>query len=350
MAACRTATLGGHLDVCDRCGDTRPAYNSCRNRHCPKCQALAQHRWIEARQQRLLPTRHFHVVFTIPSELHGLVAYRRRELLSSLMRTAADTLLQLGRCRMHAMLGVTAVLHTWTRDLRFHPHVHCIVTAGGLAQLPHDRWSASRAGYLFPVKVLGSLFRGKLLAEVRRLHGAGLLEAFEGFRDPQGYERLMQKLSTKAWNVYCKKPFATADYVFQYLGRYTHRVGIANSRIVYADDDTVTFRTKHGRTATLHPVAFLERLLQHVLPPQFVKIRHYGLYATAHVHDGLQRARAQLTADDDDLEPCSSPPALWYELLLALTQRDLRVCDLCGGEIVPHPLPAFPRCARSPPI
>ena len=348
MAACRTATLGGHLDVCSSCGDARPAYNSCRNRHCPKCQALAQERWIEGRQQRVLPTRHFHVVFTVPRELHALVAYRRRELLSALMRTAADTLLELGRCRMNATLGVTAVLHTWTRDLRFHPHVHCVVTAGGLSLQSRGGWSASRRDYLFPVRVLGSLFRGKLLAEVRRLYRARRLEGFDDFADPQGYGHLMQKLSAKAWNVYCKVPFGNADHVFRYLGRYTHRVGIANSRIVYADDDAVTFRTKQGRTATLHPVAFLERLLQHVLPHQFVKIRHYGLYATAHVHDGLQRARAELAADDD-LEPNASPPALWYEFLLALTQRDVRVCDICGGEILPHPMPAFPRCARSPP-
>jgi len=349
MTACRTAALGGHLDICDRCGDTRPAYNSCRNRHCPKCQALAQERWIEARQQRVLPIRHFHVVFTVPSELHALIAYRRRELLSAMMRTAADTLLELGSSRMNATLGITAVLHTWTRDLRFHPHVHCVVTAGGLSHQPHGGWSASRPNYLLPVKVLGLLFRGKLLAEVSRLYRARQLDDFAEFCDPQYYDRLMQRLSAKAWNVYCKPPFGSADHVFRYLGRYTHRVGIANSRIIYADDDTVTFRTKDGKTATLNPVAFLERLLLHVLPHQFVKIRHYGLYAGAHVHDGLQRARADLTRDNENPPPVESPPALWYELLLALAHRDVRVCQACGGTIVPHPLPTSPSCARSPP-
>jgi hypothetical protein len=261
MAACRTAALGGHLDVCNRCGDARPSYNSCRNRHCPKCQALAQERWIAARQQRVLPTAHFHVVFTVPSELHALVAYRRRELLSALMRTAADTLLELGHSRLNATLGVTAVLHTWTRDLRFHPHVHCVVTAGGLSLKANEGWSASRRNYLFPVKVMGLLFRGEFLAEVRSLYRARHLEAFGNFSDPQGYDRLMQRLSTKAWNVYCKQPFGTADHVFRYLGRYTHRTGIANSRILRADDDGVTFRTRDSKTTTLHPTAFLERLL-----------------------------------------------------------------------------------------
>jgi hypothetical protein len=197
--------------------------------------------------------------------------------------------------------------------------------------------------------VLGSLFRGKLLAEVRRLYRTGSLNGFAHFSDPQHYDRLMQRLSAKAWNVYCKPPFGSADHVFRYLGRYTHRVGIANSRIVHADNEAVTFRTKEGKTATLHPVAFLERLLQHVLPHQFVKIRHYGLYAGAHVHDGLQRARADLTCNDNKPELAESPPALWYELLLALAHRDVRVCAACGGAIVAHPLPPSPRGARAPP-
>lgn len=349
MAACRTARLGGHLDVCDRCGDTRPAYNSCRNRHCPKCQALAQERWIDARHQRVLPVRHFHVVFTVPRELHPLIAFRRRELLSTLMRTAAETLLELGRSRTKATLGITAVLHTWTRDLRFHPHVHCVVTAGGLSSQSTRGWLATRSNYLFPVKVMGVLFRGKLLAEVRRLHEARTLDSFDDFRDPQHFQHLMQRLSTKTWNVYCKAPFGSVGHVFRYLGRYTHRIGIANSRIVHADDVAVTFRTKEGKTATLPPVVFLERLLQHVLPHQFVKIRHYGLYAGANVRDQLQRAHAELTRRNDNAEPTEPLPALWWQLLLVLADRDVRVCDACGGRVIAHPLPEVRQCARSPP-
>lgn len=264
------------------------------------------------------------------------------------MRTAADTLLELGRSRMSAMLGVTAVLHTWTRDLRFHPHVHCVVTAGGLSLKPQGGWSASRHDYLFSVKMLGALFRGKLLAEVRKLYGARQFEGFDHFCDPQAYERLMQRLSAKAWNVYCKQPFGTAEHVFRYLGRYTHRTGIANSRILHVDDAAVSFITKDGKTATLHPLVFLERLLLHVLPPQFVKIRHYGLYAGTHVHDGLERARADLTPNTNVATP-ESESAPWNELLLALTQRDVFVCNVCGGQIDQHPLPAAPRGARSPP-
>lgn len=271
-------------------------------------------------------------------------------MLSALLRTAADTLLELGRSKMKATLGVTAVLHTWTRDLRFHPHVHCVVTAGGLSVQSSTGWYSSRSNYLFPVKVLGLLFRGKFLAEVHKLQRARQFDAFSEFCDPQGYERLKRKVHAKPWNVYSKAPFGNADHVFRYLGRYTHRIGIANSRIVSADDTLVTFRTKDGKTTSLPPAVFLERLLQHVLPHQFVKIRHYGLDASANVNDDLQRARAELTSSDDDPESATVLPKGWLELLLDLARRDVRVCDACGGRVVMLPLPAAPCRARSPPL
>jgi hypothetical protein len=196
---------------------------------------------------------------------------------------------------------------------------------------------------------MGLLFRGKLLAEIGRLHQASTLAGFDDFRDPQHYDHLMQRLSTKVWNVYCKAPFGSVDHVFRYLGRYTHRVGIANSRIVHADDAAVTFHTKDGKTATLPPVVFLERLLQHVLPHQFVKIRHYGLYAGANVHDHLQRAHAELAHGNGAVEPTQALPALWWQLLLVLAEHDIRVCDACGGRVIAQPLPLVPRRARSPP-
>jgi len=343
MALCRTAALGGHLDRCSHCDFTRPSYNSCRNRHCPKCQALAQERWIHARSERVLPVGHFHVVFTVPSELHSLMAFRRADLFSALFHAAAETLAELARTKMEATLGVTAVLHTWTRDLRFHPHVHCLVTAGGLA-LDDSRWFP-RDGFLFPARVLGALFRGKMMGAIRRLQRDGVFFGFDAFDDPEGFPRLMQRLAKHRWVVYSKKPFASPEHLFRYLGRYTHRVGIANSRLVEVGAEHVTFLTKDERTTTLTPVEFLRRLVQHILPPGFVKIRHYGLYAGANVGTRLARAHELLPSSPE-------APALaktWYELLLALVGHDVRVCPTCGAEVLLHPLPSPQPVARAPP-
>jgi hypothetical protein len=281
MALCRTASLGGLVDVCRWCGFERPAYNYCRNRHCPKCQALRQEKWIAARTERLLPVRHFHVVFTMPSELRALGQCYPREIFGALFSAASETLLELGGTRLGARLGVTMVLHTWTRDLRLHPHVHALVTAGGLA-MDGSRWMPSNKKYLFPVEVMGALLRGKMMAALRALHARGAFTSFDHFADPEGFDRLMSKLArTKRWIVYAKKPFKRVDHVLKYLGRYTHRVGIANSRLVDVRDDAVTFRTKNGKTVTVTPVEFLRRFVQHVLPDGFHKIRHYRLYAGA---------------------------------------------------------------------
>ena len=347
---CRTAALGGHLDRCVDCGFERPAYNSCRNRHCPKCQALAQEQWIAARMERVLPVGHFHVVFTLPSELYPLVAFRREEMLGLLMRTAAQTLGELARTRLGVTLGITEVLHTWNREFGFHPHVHCVVTAGGQA-LDDSAW-ISKPKFLFPVKVLGALFRGKMMDAIRRLHRAHTFDAFDAFRDPQAFDSLMARVAKHAWVVYSKAPFASSRHVFEYLGRYTHRVGIANSRLLVVEDGLVTFATKNGGTKTLRGVDFLRRFVRHILPPRFVKIRHYGLYAAANVHTRLARAHARLQPVPPS-EP-SRPPASWVELLLALVGRDVRVCPQCGGAIVVQALLAtrVPRSApsaRAPP-
>lgn len=345
MAKCRTAALGGHLDVCTDCGSSRPSYNSCRNRHCPKCQGLTAQQWIEAREQRVLPVGHFHVVFTVPRELHPLMAFRRKELFGALFAAASQSLQQLARSELGATLGITAILHTWTRELRFHPHVHCIVTAGGLS-LDHSRW-VSRDDFLFHVGALGALLRGKMMDAIRRLHREGRFEGFDDFDNPEGFDRLMRQLAKHKWVVYSKKPFATPDHLFRYLGRYTHRVGIANSRMLAVDAHHVTFRTKDERTVTLSPVKFLARLVQHVLPPGFVKIRHYGLYAGAHLHKLLPRARARLPARPVRAATVIQP---YDELLLALVGRDVRLCPACGGEVDLQSLPS-PRqpAARSPP-
>jgi len=345
---CRTAVLGGHLDVCTACGHERPSYNSCRNRHCPKCQALAQEKWIAERLARILPVSHFHVVFTLPAALRPLAAYRPALVYNLLFETASATLLDVGRGpKLGGLLGITAVLHTWTRELELHPHIHCIVTGGALAP-DGDLWIRARAQYLLPVRVLSDVFRGKFLAALRREHARGSFAGFNAFLDPEGFERLCSAITKHRWVVYAKKPFAGPEHVFRYLGRYTHRVGIANSRILDLGDNHVTFRTKNGKAITLTPVDFLARFVQHVLPKGYVKIRHYGLLAASNVRTLLERARALLQpTPPQNPEPTATT---WLEILLALTGRDVRRCVLCGGPVAIVALPSLPNpTARAPP-
>jgi hypothetical protein len=347
IALCRTAALGGHLEACRSCGHEYAAYNSCRNRHCPKCQALAQEQWIAARSERILPVPHFHVVFTLPSELRGLARFRPELIYNALLQVTGETFLDLGRSRLGAMMGVTLVLHTWTRDMRLHPHVHAIVSCGGLALEP-ERWVPSSRKYLFPLEIMGRLLRAKMMAALSGMHERGELEGFDDFRDPQGFDRLMAKLKSLDWITYAKKPFRRADHVIRYLGRYTHRVAISNSRLVKVTDDLVTFKTKKGTTASLPPVEFLKRFVQHILPPGFVKIRHYGLYAGAHVHGPLAAARALLTPPTPPQPadaPC--PPTSYLDSLRELTGRDARRCPVCGGRMLR--VATIPPAARAPP-
>ena len=347
IATCKTAMLGGHKARCDQCGQERIFYNSCRNRHCPKCQSLAQEKWVVDRLARILPVQHFHVVFTLPTTLRSLAAYRPALVYNLLFETASATLLEVGRGpKFGALLGITAVLHTWTRELQLHPHLHCIVTAGGIAP-ERDRWIHSRPNYLLPVRVLSDVFRGKFLAALRREHRRTSFAGFHAFADPQGFERLCSSITKHRWVVYAKKPFAGPQHVFRYLGRYTHRVGIANSRIVDVGDDHVTFRTKDGKAITLAPVDFLARFVHHILPKGFVKIRHFGLYASAHVKTLLEHTRALLRPPP--VERKSSPAMSWLELLLALTGHDVRRCSYCGGQIESLPMPSTSTNARSPP-
>jgi hypothetical protein len=352
IARCRTAALGGHLDVCSSCGFSAPSYNSCRNRHCPKCQALSQARWIEGRLERVLPVHYFHVVFTIPAELRPLAMLRREILFNLLFASASATLLQLGGDpkRLGAELGVTMVLHTWTRDLSYHPHVHAIVTGGGLA--PDGRWIPARRDFLFPVKVIGALFRGKFLDGLRLAHARGELVGNGAGADEQAnIDRLIAALYEKSWVVYAKRPFGGAEQVIRYLGRYTHRVGISNARLIAVDEHGVTFRTRGTKVATLPPDKFLHRFLTHVLPPRFVKIRHYGLLAAGNVNTHLADARRALEA----IAPARPLPRPvidratdWVSLLILLTTIDARRCPACKvGILISQPLP-LPE-SRAPP-
>ena len=356
VSACRTEVLGGRVDVCARCGDEKVVFHSCRNRHCPQCQALSQARWMDGRLARLLPVDYFHVVFTVPDDLLAGLALRNREVFfDALFQAGSQTLLALGadEKRLGGQLGLTAVLHTWTRDLRFHPHLHCIVTGGGLTR-DGTRWKASKQDYLFPVSVLSKLFRGKVVAALDKAFQEGRLQfrGVEGFGgdvpDDVAWRRLQRKLYRTKWVSYAKPPFAGPESVYQYLGRYTHRVGLSNHRLVSATDEAVTFHTWGEQTATLHPHEFLRRFLLHVLPHGFVKVRHYGLLAPGNVNTRLATARALLQAGwpTPAPAPATTPPTpeqprvlSWHELLLRLTGVDATRCQKCGGTIFSRPLP-----------
>jgi hypothetical protein len=340
IEACRTPVLGGHVDVCDRCGFERPSYNSCRNRHCPKCQSLSQAKWVEERMERLLSTHYFHVVFTLPSSLRPVCRRNQRAMYKLLFHAATQTLLLLGEDpkRLGGELGITAVLHTWTRELEFHPHLHCIVTGGGLS-LDGTKWIPARRKYLFPLPVISQLFRGIFLDGLAKAHSQGEVRL-----DGIDKKKLLDSLYRTDFVVYVKPPFGGPAQVFKYLGRYTHRVGISNQRLISLDHQGVTFATKGGRSITLPPKEFIRRFLLHVLPPGFVKIRHYGLWASSNVKTRLLAAKAligapalpSLEAFADEPE---GPQLEWQLRLLRLTGIDVTRCPRCGdGSMIPHPL------------
>jgi len=329
--------LGGHADVCADCGlQVGQSFNSCRNRHCPKCQSLDQHRWLEQRKRRILPAHYFHVVFTLPSELYSLVRRNPRLIYVLLFRAASGALLQLGQDpkRLGALLGITAVLHTWTRDLRFHPHLHCIVTGGGLST-DHKRWVDAGDKHLLPVQVVSPLFRGKFLAALAKMNGQRRLNLTDDLKRPGAFARLLGTLYEKHWNVYAKRPFAGPEKIFAYLGRYTHRVAISNHRILEVTPNGISISTRDGGTATMTPHVLITRFLHHVLPKGFVKIRHYGLAASGNVHTLLATALRLLGTTDPSAEPDPTAKASdiddWRRLLLVLTGIDLHTCPACGS-------------------
>jgi len=364
IETCRTASLGGHVDVCDQCHFKRNAFNSCRNRHCPKCQNLAQARWLKRQMARILPTHYFHVVFTLPGELRNLALYNRKRLFDLLFDAASQTLLDLGcdKDRLGALLGFTAVLHTWTRDLSFHPHLHCIVTGGGLRlpakdTVPSPAEWVSRHGsrYLFPVKVMSRLFRGKFIDTLVRARDKGEF-VFGGpsavLAEDHAWAAFKDKLYRKEWVVYAKRPFGGAEGVYKYLGRYTHRVGISNYRLQAIDESGVRFSTKNGKSATLKSEEFIRRFLLHVLPKGFVKIRHYGLFAPPNLGTKLVLAQEILDRNNAlpkqttvDASTTDRPDG--KSTVLELTGVDLTRCPQCQtGTMIPQPLerPRPPPC------
>jgi rubrerythrin len=310
---CRSAALGGHVLQCQACDHIQVAYNSCRNRHCPKCQATAARRWLEARQTDLLPVDYYHLVFTLPAPISDIAYYNKAVLYSLLFKAAAETLRTIAADPKHlgARIGATLVLHTWGSAMTHHPHVHGIVPGGGLS-LDGERWVTCRPGFFLPVRVLSRLFRRLFLEQLADAHRAGKLQFFgehAWLAEPKAFTDWLKPLRQCEWVVYAKRPFAGPEAVLAYLSRYTHRVAIANSRLLALDEQGVTFKWKDYRakeryqhkTMTLDPDEFIRRFLLHVLPSGFHRIRHYGLIANTTRKDNLARAR-ELLIDEKTIE------------------------------------------------
>jgi hypothetical protein len=328
IVLCRTAMLGGHVQVCDSCGATTAVYHSCRNRHCPKCQSLDQARWVAAQARDLLAVPYFHLVFTVPPALHPLFFADHRAGYRSLFAAAMEAVNDVARSRLGATPGSIAVLHTWTQTMRFHPHLHCIVTGGGLS-LDRARWIGTRPTFFLPVRVLSRVFRGKLLERFEATVTSRSLSMPESF----ARQRLREAASTP-WVVYSKAPMAGPDQVLRYLSRYSHRVAIGNERIVAFHDGEVSFRYRDRRRGnrsgvlTLPATDFVQRFLLHTLPSRFVRIRHYGLLANGQRTALVARARALLGLPAPP-QPIVSTTEDWRALYQRLTGRDPEQCALC---------------------
>jgi hypothetical protein len=350
---CRTPALGGHVDECSRCGQRTTSSNSCRNRHCPKCQANARDHWLQARRRDLLPTPYVHVVFTLPHQLSPLALQNKAEIYGLLFRASSETLLQVAADPKHlgAEIGFFSVLHTWNQQLLHHPHVHCVVPAGGLSP-DHQRWISTQPSFFLPVKVLSRVFRGKFVEGLRALHAYGKL-GFYGrlahLQTPQAFAAWLRPLFRSDWIVYSKRPFGGAEHALRYLGCYTHRVAISNHRLVSLADGRVTFRWRDSahknkkRVMSLPVEEFVRRFLLHVLPPGFVRIRHFGFFA--------HRRRARL------LPLCLELLAATVSSALSVTAKSISedptplwICPRCGGPMVPiERLTTTQARLRSPP-
>ena len=312
LAACRTEELGGYVASCDVCDYRRVVYNPCRNRHCPSCEGQLAEAWTRELLQRLLPCRYFHVVFTLPGDLRSLAFQNAKLVYGLMLKLAGRALLRVARLPKHlgAQLGVTTVLHTWTQDLRYHPHVHCIVTAGGLSP-DGSCWKRSWGEhYLAPNRLLGARYRRSLLRSLAHAYRTGKLRfagGCESLADPNAFLQLRRRLEAKRWNVYAKAAFADVSRLVRYFGRYMRRIAISDRRLLEADYDSVRFATKDGGEVWLDTLDFIHRFLLHVLPHGFVKVRHYGLHASA-CRRRLERARALLGGDSEPDESATLDP------------------------------------------
>jgi len=342
LAACRTAVLGGHLEECGKCGQRRPAYNSCGNRHCPKCQAAARAAWLDAQRENLLPVPYFHVVFTLPDHLSPLVLQNKEVLYDLLFRAAAETLQEVAATPKHmgAEIGFLTVLHTWGQNLLDHPHLHCVVPGGGLSP-DGSRWIAChKEDFFVPVKVLSAVFRGKFLDYLKRAFAENKLSFYGRLTElaqPEAFGRLLSACYGTKWVVYAKPPFGGPEQVLKYLARYTHRVAISNRRLISLEDGRVTFRWKNyvagnqQQTMSLAAVEFLRRFLLHLLPSHFVRIRHYGLLANRHRAEKLARCRELLGIRVSKIpaEPLPEPMVNGE----SKEEHDSKQCPACGGRM-----------------
>jgi len=350
IVRCRTPALGGHIERCDACGFERPAYNSCRNRHCPKCQTTAKLRWLAAREAELLPVPYFHLVFTLHHALNRLARPNKKLLYDHLFAAAADTLKEFGADPKHHLggtLGFTAILHTWDQLLRYHVHLHCVIPGGALSP-DGSRWVSARENFLFPVEALSPVFRGKFVERLENSFKKGELVFTGGatpFATPDGFQRLIFQLHKTDWVVFAKPPFGGPRKVLDYLGRYTHRVAIANHRILDVQDGRVTFAWRDRRDrnrlkrCTLAAHEFLRRFLLHVLPKGYTRIRHYGFLANRRKGTGLARCRQLLSLSPEVPKPSKKTAR---ELLLERAGLDPSLCPACGRGTL-HTIAELPR-------
>jgi hypothetical protein len=354
ITACRTAALGGHVEQCDDCGATRIAYNSCRNRHCPKCQGLARRQWLADRQAELLPVPYFHVVFTLPASVGEIAFQNKAAVYAILFRVAAETLVTIAADPKHlgAQIGGTAVLHTWGQALQHHPHIHCVVPGGG-PSLDGSRWIACRPGFFLPVRVLSRLFRRLFLRELQDAFDAGKLRFFgdlAGLAEPTAFASRLDQLRRIEWVVYAKPPFGGPQQMLAYLGRYTHRVAIANSRLISLSDGKVRFTWKdyrqHGKTKvmTLDADEFIRRFLLHALPHGFHRIRYYGFLANGGRGDNIALCRHLLASRSADAGPASVHGNGDHQINAA----DFAICPECGGTM--RQIAAVPRVRNPQPF
>jgi len=335
---CRTAELGAHMDTCESCGSVDISYNSCRNRHCPKCQTLSKERWIDNQKHDLLNVGYFHVVFTVPDTLRPVIYQNQKKLYALLFQAVAETLQELAADKKYldATLGFTSVLHTWGQNLCFHPHIHCIIPAGGLSKL--GQWVNSRKKFFIPVRVLSRKFRGKFLHYLK-LQKLDFFGEQSYLNEPNHFLNLLDTCYQKEWVIYCKPPFKSASCVVEYLGRYTHRVAISNNRILSVEDGKVTFKWRDYRdnnrwkVMTVSAFEFIRRFLMHILPPGFMKIRHYGLLGNRNKTKKLTLCK-RLT----NTPVIAKVKASTLDLLSKMFGRNFSLCLHCGELRHPHNL------------
>ena len=335
LLSCRTAELGGHVEKCDHCGTERISYNSCRNRHCPKCQSMPREKWLDARKAELLPVHYYHNVFTLPHDLNPIILSNKRIMLNILFKAVSQTLLDFGqnpKNRLGGKLGFIAVLHTWDQQLNAHFHLHCLIPGGVLKT--DDSWQSTKNAYLFNVKALSKAFRGKFLDYMTKAYQNGALK-FKGtsapFESPEQFEQLTKSLYSKKWVVYIQKPIKNPEYVLEYLGRYTHRVAISNYRIVSVKDGEVTFKYKNRKTSqamfcTITAIEFVRRFLLHALPTGFMRIRHFGFLSNRHKAENIRKIKLFL---GQSAEPDKDVKQSIEEMMLKLTGIDITLCPCC---------------------